>query len=148
MKITRTFERYVAPEIVDEILKEGIDNLSLGGKTCDIAVLFVDVMGFTTMSESLQPEEVVAILNQYLALTTKAVFDNMGTLDKFVGDCTMAVFNSPFDLDDYEFKSVCAAFMPSSLWPLPRIWPTMMPVAEAIPKQKTVPRFRTTFVIE
>ena len=61
------------------------------------------------MSEALSPEDVVAILNQYLALTTKAVFDNLGTLDKFVGDCTMAVFNSPFDLDDYEFKSVCAA---------------------------------------
>ena len=61
------------------------------------------------MSEALEPEQVVAILNEYLNLTTQAIFKNSGTLDKFVGDATMAVFNSPFDLDDYEFKAVCAA---------------------------------------
>ena len=61
------------------------------------------------MSEALEPEQVVEILNEYLALTTKSIFDNSGTLDKFVGDATMAVFNSPFDLEDYEFKAVCAA---------------------------------------
>ena len=51
--VTRTFERYVAPNVVNELLKEGIDNLKLGGKNVDIAVLFVDVRGFTTMSERL-----------------------------------------------------------------------------------------------
>ena len=61
------------------------------------------------MSEALEPERVVEILNEYLSLTTKSIFDNSGTLDKFVGDATMAVFNSPFDLDDYEYKAVCAA---------------------------------------
>ena len=50
------------------------------------------------------------ILNHYLNLTTQAIFKNKGTLDKFVGDATMAVFNSPFDLDDYEFRAVCAAW--------------------------------------
>ena len=73
------------------------------------AVLFVDIRGFTTMSEVLEPEQVVEILNEYLSLTTKAIFDNSGTLDKFVGDAAMAVFNAPFDLEDYEFKAVCAA---------------------------------------
>ena len=62
------------------------------------------------MSEVLEPEQVVEILNSYLALTTEASFKNKGTLDKFVGDATMAVFNSPFDLDDYEFRAVCAAW--------------------------------------
>ena len=109
-RILKAFSKYVAPQIINELSSKGNFKVSLGGESKDISVLFVDIRGFTTMSESLQPEEVVAILNQYLALTTKAVFDNMGTLDKFVGDCTMAVFNSPFDLDDYEFKSVCAAF--------------------------------------
>lgn len=61
------------------------------------------------MSEVLTPEQVVEILNQYLSLTTNAIFKNRGTLDKFVGDATMAVFNSPFDLDDYVFRAVCAA---------------------------------------
>ena len=108
-RILKAFSKYVAPQIIQEISSTGNYKVSLGGESRDISALFVDIRGFTTMSEALSPEDVVAILNQYLALTTKAVFDNLGTLDKFVGDCTMAVFNSPFDLDDYEFKSVCAA---------------------------------------
>ncbi len=108
-KVLNAFRKYVAPEIVDEISKKGDFSIKLGGENRDIAVLFVDIRGFTTMSEALEPETIVEILNEYLALTTKSIFDNMGTLDKFVGDATMAVFNSPFDLPDYEFKAVCAA---------------------------------------
>jgi len=52
---------------------------------------------------------VVEILNEYLALTTQAIFKNGGTLDKFIGDATMAVFNAPFDLDDYIYRAVCTA---------------------------------------
>jgi adenylate cyclase len=61
------------------------------------------------MSEKLQPEQVVEILNEYLQLTTTSIFNNGGTLDKFIGDATMAVFNAPFDLDDYIFRAVCTA---------------------------------------
>jgi adenylate cyclase len=61
------------------------------------------------MSEGLSPEEVVEILNEYLSLTTKAIFKNKGTLDKFIGDATMAIFNAPFDLDDYVFRAVMTA---------------------------------------
>ena len=61
------------------------------------------------MSENLEPEQVVGILNEYLALTTKSIFANKGTLDKFIGDATMAVFNAPFDLDDYIYRAVCTA---------------------------------------
>lgn len=108
-KVLNAFKKYVAPEIVEEIAKKGDFQIKLGGENRDIAVLFVDIRGFTTMSEVLTPEQVVEILNHYLALTTEAIFKNKGTLDKFVGDATMAVFNSPFDLDDYEFRAVCAA---------------------------------------
>ncbi|SEP91458.1 adenylate cyclase [Lachnospiraceae bacterium RM5] len=108
-KVLLAFRKYVAPQIVEEIAKKGDFEIKLGGENRDIAVLFVDIRGFTTMSEALQPEEVVEILNEYLSLTTKSIFDNSGTLDKFVGDATMAVFNSPFDLPDYEYKAVCAA---------------------------------------
>ena len=108
-KVLKAFQKYVAPQIVEEIAKKGDFEIKLGGENRDIAVLFVDIRGFTTMSEALEPERVVEILNEYLALTTKSIFDNGGTLDKFVGDATMAVFNSPFDLDDYEFRAVCAA---------------------------------------
>lgn len=108
-KILNAFRKYVAPQVVEEIAKKGDFQIKVGGENRDIAVLFVDIRGFTTMSEALEPEQVVEILNEYLTLTSKSIFDNLGTLDKFVGDATMAVFNSPFDLPDYEFKAVCAA---------------------------------------
>lgn len=108
-KVLNAFRKYVAPQIVEEIAKKGDFEIKVGGENRDIAVLFVDIRGFTTMSEALEPEQVVEILNEYLTLTTKSIFDNSGTLDKFVGDATMAVFNSPFDLEDYEYKAVCAA---------------------------------------
>ncbi len=107
--VLQAFQKYVAPQVVEEIAKTGDFKINLGGENRDIAVLFVDIRGFTTMSEAMEPEQVVEILNEYLGLTTKAIFDHSGTLDKFVGDATMAVFNSPFDLEDYEYKAVLAA---------------------------------------
>ena len=107
-KVTRTFERYVDPEIVGELLKEG-DALELGGKMYDIAVLFVDVRGFTTMSEALDPPTVVEIINKYLTLTTECIMRYHGTLDKFVGDCTMAFWNAPVKQEDPAYLACLAA---------------------------------------
>ena len=109
-RVINVFKQYVAPQVVDKISKDRDFELVIGGENRHIAVLFVDIRGFTTMSESLKPEEVVEILNEYLGLTTQAIFDNGGTLDKFVGDATMAVFNAPFDLDDYIFRAVATAW--------------------------------------
>jgi len=109
-RVLKAFERYVAPEIVKELGKDDAFESRLGGERRDIAVLFVDIRGFTTMSESLEPEQVVEILNEYLNLTSQSIFNNQGTLDKFIGDATMAVFNAPVDLDDYVYKAVCAAY--------------------------------------
>lgn len=109
-RITATFERYVAPEIVAELLKEGTEATALGGKLTDIAVLFVDIRGFTSMSEILEPPEVVAILNRYLTLTSDCIFKNGGTLDKFVGDCTMAFWGAPLAQEDCIYKAVKTAF--------------------------------------
>lgn len=108
-QLTRTFERYVAPEIVSEILAAGPENLSLGGKLCDIAVLFVDVRGFTTMSERLSPEKVVHILNRYLTMASNCVEKNKGTLDKFVGDAMMAFWGAPLACDDPIYRAVVTA---------------------------------------
>ena len=109
-KITDAFKKYVAPQVVEEISKKGGYHICLGGENRNIAVLFVDIRGFTPMSESLEPEQVVDILNSYLNLTTNAIFANGGTLDKFIGDATMAVFNAPFDLDDYIYRAVKTAW--------------------------------------
>ena len=107
--VTKTFERYVAPNIVGEILKEGTDALKLGGKTVDIAVLFVDVRGFTTMSERLSPEVVVKILNRYLTMASACVDDTKGTVDKFVGDAMMAFWGAPIDDDDPVYHAAVTA---------------------------------------
>jgi adenylate cyclase len=108
-KTVNAFKKYVAPQVVDTISKQGDFNIVLGGENRHIAVLFVDIRGFTPLSESLEPEQIVEILNEYLNLTTNAIFKNGGTLDKFVGDATMAVFNAPKDLDDYIYRAVCTA---------------------------------------
>ncbi|MBO4883219.1 MAG: adenylate/guanylate cyclase domain-containing protein [Lachnospiraceae bacterium] len=108
-RVTRTFERYVAPEIVSEILKGGTEALSLGGKTVDIAVLFVDVRGFTTMSERLDPEKVVFILNKYLTMASGCVEATGGTLDKFVGDAMMAFWGAPLPQEDPVMNAVKTA---------------------------------------
>ncbi len=109
VKINRAFRMYVAPEIVDDVAGSGTYQLQLGGRNKDVAVLFVDIRGFTTMSENLDPKEVVEILNEYFGVITDAIFKNKGTLDKFIGDAAMAVFNSPFDLDDYVYRAVMTA---------------------------------------
>lgn len=108
--IERAFSKYVAPQVVTEIAKNGTYELKLGGEKRDVAVLFVDIRGFTPLSESLEPEQVVDILNGYLALTTESIFRHGGTLDKFIGDATMAVFNAPFDTEDYVYKAILTAW--------------------------------------
>lgn len=108
-RMVSAFKKYVAPQVVDELLKQDKFEIRLGGETRDIAVMFVDIRGFTSMSEALSPEQVVHILNEYLTLTTGAIFEHGGTLDKFIGDATMGIFNAPFDLDDYIFRSVLTA---------------------------------------
>ena len=75
----------------------------------DIAVLFVDVRGFTTMSEALSPDQVVEILNRYLTLTAKCIMDHRGTLDKFIGDATMAFWGAPIPQEDYVMNAAKAA---------------------------------------
>ena len=94
-RVTATFERYVDPVVMRKLLDSGSKAPDLGGELKDIAVLFVDIRGFTSMSEELPPATVVEILNRYLMLTTECIRLYHGTLDKFVGDCTMAFWNAP-----------------------------------------------------
>jgi adenylate cyclase len=103
------FGRYVAPEVVDQILAGGV-KIELGGIEKDITVLFVDIRGFTAFSEANPPEKVVAMVNRYLGLTSKSVTDNGGTIDKYIGDATMAVFNAPNDLPEHALCACKAAW--------------------------------------
>lgn len=106
--VTKTFGRYVDPAVLKTLLEQDAAK-DLGGKMFDIAVLFVDIRGFTTMSESLEPTQVVNIINKYLTLTTECIMKNHGTLDKFVGDCTMAFWNAPLPQEDPVYLACRAA---------------------------------------
>ena len=108
-RILQSFEKYLAPQVIKQLSKDEEYNFTLGVEKREVCVLFVDIRGFTPMSEKLAPEEVAKILNEYLSEVTECVFRHNGMLDKFIGDAAMAVFNAPTDLEDYCFKAVCAA---------------------------------------
>lgn len=100
-----TFEKYVSPSIVNEILAAP-GNIELGGKKVRMSVMFSDVRGFTTISEKLDPQVLTKVLNTYLTPMTKLVFDNKGTLDKYMGDAIMAFFGAPVTYSDHA-KHAC-----------------------------------------
>jgi len=111
-KMRRNFGKYVDPALVNSLINSGEADTNTVGQRKHIAVLFVDIRGFTPMSESLRdtPEIIVETLNDYLELTTNSVFANGGSVDKFIGDATMALFNGFVPLEDYIYKAVKAAW--------------------------------------
>jgi class 3 adenylate cyclase len=106
--IKRAFTRYVAREVVDQILKDP-ERLVLTGERREVTVLFCDVRGFTRMAERLPPEDVVALLNNFYDLMIDTIFRYQGTVDKFLGDGVMAVFGAPIYRDDHAVQAVRAA---------------------------------------
>ena len=93
-KIRANLQRYLSPNIANDIISKK-EKLVLGGERVECSVLFTDICGFTSMSEKLPPEIVVQMLNEYFTEMTKIIFENEGTLDKFIGDAIMAVFGTP-----------------------------------------------------
>lgn len=98
-KWSKTFQRYLAPQVLDQVLAKS-DDLGLGGARKMAAVLFIDIRGFTAYTHHHQPEEVVILLNRYLELFAEVIFTFEGTLDKYLGDGLMAVFGAPVEGDD------------------------------------------------
>ncbi len=98
--LQRAFSSYISPDLVDQIVKNP-DMLKLGGEKRDVTILFSDIRGFTSISERFPPETIVHILNRYLAPMTNIVLSNKGTLDKYIGDAIMAIYNAPLDIKDH-----------------------------------------------
>src|SRR5262249_49184496 len=107
-RIRQTFGRVVAPRVRDRLLS-GPGHLNLDGMRQEVTVLFADVRGFTTLSEAMQPEDIFALLNDHLTLAAQAVLVEEGTIDKFLGDAIMALFNVPDPQPDHTLRAVRAA---------------------------------------
>jgi adenylate cyclase len=109
------YARFLPAHVVEQIV-ESPDSLKLGGVTQEISVLFADVVGFTTMSSKSHPEQIVEMLNRLFSVLTEIVFQNGGTLDKYIGDAIMALFGAPYVGErDAENAVLCALEMRAAL---------------------------------
>lgn len=99
--------RFFSKNVITEIFKRG--QLKLGGEKKHVAVMFIDLKGFTTLSEDMEPEDVVTLLNRFFSYMIPIIFKNKGTLDKLLGDGIMAVFGSPIEDTESCLNAVKAA---------------------------------------
>ncbi len=106
--IRQTFGRVVSPRVRDRLLADA-GNLQLHGSRNTITMLFADLSGFTTFSEKTSPETVFKLLNSYLDMAAQSILEHEGTLDKFMGDAVMAMWNSPDPQSDHALRACQAA---------------------------------------
>ena len=109
-KIRSRMERYHSPAVVDEIVKGSITAESEVRST-DVSILFADISGFTTVSETKKPEEVAEFLSHFFSCAVESIFAYGGTLDKFIGDAVMAFFGAPLPQDDHADRAVLTGLM-------------------------------------
>jgi adenylate cyclase len=112
-KIRSKMERYHSPAVIDEIVK-GVVNVSTDEqeiRSAEVSILFADISGFTTISETKRPEEVSEFLSHFFTAAVDSIFAYGGTLDKFIGDAVMAFFGAPIAQEDHADRAVLAGLM-------------------------------------
>ncbi len=106
-RLKSTMYRYMTQELAEQLLSSG--DAKLGGDRKEVSVLFSDIRGYTNLVETMEPEEVVSMLNEYFGQMAEPIFTHKGTLDKYIGDSIMAVFRSPVQLEDHASRAVQTA---------------------------------------
>ena len=113
--IKNTFGRYLSTEIVSNLLDKP-DGLDMGGQLQTVSILMADIRGFTTISESLPPQKVVRLLNNYLGTMAEIIMAHDGTVDEFIGDAILALFGAPVaKADDSDRAIRCALAMQAEM---------------------------------
>ena len=111
-QIKKQFQKYLSPEMVEELQKDP-SKLRLGGERKEMTFMFMDICGFTPISEAYKnnddPEGLVELINKFLDVQTKIIINNRGTIDKYMGDCIMAFWNAPLDCEDHAELAVKSA---------------------------------------
>ncbi len=121
-RLRNNLTRYLPQPLVDKIISEKSE-LYLGGESKEITVMFTDIRGFTSISEKLEPHDVVDMLNEFFTLMTEEIFKEGGTLDKYIGDCIMSFFGAPIPQEDHAKRAVLVALrMMKHLESLKRQW--------------------------
>jgi adenylate cyclase len=120
-RVRNLFSRFISPEMVDQMIST--QDLSSLNKRADLTILFSDIRGFTTLSEKLSPEDVVALLNPYLEAMSKVIYKHGGTVDKYEGDAIIAFFGEPVPYRDHAARALRASLdMRKALADLRRQW--------------------------
>jgi adenylate cyclase len=110
-KIRSKMERYHSPAVIDEIVKGVVSADETDIRHADVSILFADISGFTSVSETKRPEEVAEFLSNFFSAAVDAIFAYGGTLDKFIGDAVMAFFGAPIPQDDHADRAILAGIM-------------------------------------
>jgi adenylate cyclase len=111
-KVTALFGQYLKPEIVDQLAatRGGVADIMRGGERRDITLMFVDIRGFTSMSESMAAHDVTEVVQMYLDHLSTIIFDWDGTIDKYIGDEIMAFWNAPRDQENHALLALRCAY--------------------------------------
>lgn len=107
-KLQKAMGQYLSNDIMKKVVKD-MDEIDVGGKRADVSVMFVDIRGFTSISEKLPPEEIIEILNEYIATVEPIVRKYNGVVNKFIGDAIMAIFGEPIANKDHAKNCVLCA---------------------------------------
>jgi class 3 adenylate cyclase len=106
--IKDTFSRYVSPDVVDAIIADP-SKVQLGGEVREVTILFADIRGYSTLSEALEPTEIIGLLNRYFHRVSDVILGTGGMINEFEGDAVLAVFGAPLPMDDHADRALRAA---------------------------------------